>query len=89
MAYLEPEVYSEPSYIQNPGILRTLLCSEHWHIQNRDKFRSLGYSEPGGYSEVRQSSIMERFAKIINPNLVGGVIFPPTPVAFPLITQKG
>ena len=50
--YSEPCVtlaYSEPCYIQNPGI-----------------FRTMTYLEPEAYSELCQTSTMERFAKIID-----------------------
>ena len=52
-------VYSEPWYIQNPGIFRTLVYSESWYIQNPGIFRTLVYSEPC------QTSMMEHFAKIV------------------------
>ena len=32
--YSEPETYSEPWYIQNPGIFRTVVYSQPWYIQN-------------------------------------------------------
>ena len=38
LAYLEPEAYSEPWYIQNPGIFKT-----------RSIFRTLVYLEPETY----------------------------------------
>ena len=51
LKYSEPEAYSEPWYIQNPGLFRTLVCSEPWHIQNQghiqdpDIFRTQTYLE--------------------------------------------
>ena len=38
LAYLEPEAYSEPWYVQNPGIFKT-----------RSIFRTLVYLEPETY----------------------------------------
>ena len=34
MTYSEPEAYSEPWHIHNPGIFRTPVHSERWYIQN-------------------------------------------------------
>ena len=77
-AYFEPCVtpaYSEPWYIQNPGIFktrdifRTLVYPKLWHIgnqrliQNPGLFKTLGYSEPVAYSEPCQISAMECFEK--------------------------
>ena len=31
---LGPEAYLEPWYIHNPGIFRSPVYSERWHIQN-------------------------------------------------------
>ena len=57
MANSEPDAYSEPSYMQKPGLIRTLVCSKIWHIQNQRHihdpdlfrtqiFRTIVYSEP-------------------------------------------
>ena len=35
LANSEPYAYSEPWYIQKPGLFRTLVCSKPWHIQNQ------------------------------------------------------
>ena len=37
----EPEAYSEPWYIQNPDIFRTLVYSGFWYIQNPGIFKTL------------------------------------------------
>ena len=29
-----PAIISDPEHIQNPGIFRIPLCSEHWYFQN-------------------------------------------------------
>ena len=51
----------------NTEIFRTLLCSEPpRHIQNPGISRILACSEPKAYSEPCQTSMMERFAKIVN-----------------------
>ena len=34
LVYAEQKTYSEPWYIENHGIFRTLVYSEPWHIQN-------------------------------------------------------
>ena len=34
MTDLGPEAYSEPWNIHNPGIFRSAVYSERWHIQN-------------------------------------------------------
>ena len=39
-------VHSEPWYIQNPGIFKTLVYSEPWHIQKLGIFRTLVYLVP-------------------------------------------
>ena len=44
--YSEPAAYSEPWYIQNPGLFRTLVYSEPWYVPNPGIFRTLVYSEP-------------------------------------------
>ena len=68
-AFLEPCValtYLEPWYIWIRGIFRTrsifrtVVHSEHWHIQNPGVFKTLAYSEP------RQTATMHHFAKIVN-----------------------
>ena len=41
LVYSEPEAISEPWYIQNPAVIRTLVYSELWHIQNPGVFRTL------------------------------------------------
>ena len=38
-------VYSEPWYIQNPGIFRTMTYLETWHIQNTGISSTVTYSE--------------------------------------------
>ena len=37
LSYSKPEAYSEPWYIQNPRMFRTLVYSEPWSIQNPTK----------------------------------------------------
>ena len=34
LTYSEPEAYSEPWHIHNPGIVRNSVYSGRWHIQN-------------------------------------------------------
>ena len=55
-AHLEARVtfvYSEPWYIQDPGIFKTLTYSELWYIQNSGIFRTLPYSKPDPYLEAQ------------------------------------
>ena len=54
-AYLDSCVtlaYSEPWYIQNPGIFRTLVYSKPWHIQNPGIIITLAYWEQEAYLET-------------------------------------
>ena len=50
-------VYPEPWHIQNPN-----------HIHNPGICRTLAYSKSEAYLEPCQTSIMKRFAKIVNGN---------------------
>ena len=45
------------------GIFKTLVYSEHWHIENPGIFRTMTYLEPKAYSERCQTSTMECFEK--------------------------
>ena len=57
-------VHSEPWYIQNPGIFRTLAYSEPWYIQNHDKFWNLTYSEPW-YIYIQYPGILRILAYLV------------------------
>ena len=46
LVYSKSNAFSEPWYIQNLGIFRTLVNSEPCHIQNPGIFRTLAYTEP-------------------------------------------
>ena len=48
--YSEPKTYSEPWYIQNPGIFRNVVYSEPWYIQKPGIFRTLSNIYDGGFS---------------------------------------
>ena len=56
----------------NPGIFKTVVYPEPWHIHNQKHiqnpriFRTLAYSEFEAYSEPCQTSTMKRFAKTVN-----------------------
>ena len=76
--YSEPCVtltYSERWYIQSSdmfrtrGIFRTLVFTEAWYIQKPGIFRTLLYSEPEVYSELCQTSTMERFPKKVDDSM--------------------
>ena len=41
VVYPEPETYSGPWHIHNPGIFRTPLYLERWHIQNPRHIQNL------------------------------------------------
>ena len=56
----------------NPGIFRTVIYPEPWHIQNQNHiqipgvFRTLVYSKFEAYLEPCQTTTMKHFAKIVN-----------------------
>ena len=61
-----------PRDIQIPGISRRLVHSENeaysepWYIQNLGIFRTRGMFRTLMYSEPNETSMMERFARIVN-----------------------
>ena len=54
LAYSEPEAYSEPRFIKNPSIFRTM--QKLRHTQSSGIFRTLVYSEPEACSELETFS---------------------------------
>ena len=78
-AYSEPCVvlaYSETSYIWEP-----LHFQNQRDTQNPGTFRTLAYSKSETCSEPRQTSAMERFAKIVNShNLFRNISFSRSPI---------
>ena len=90
----EPDAYSEPWYIQKPGLFRTLVCSKPWHIQNQghihdpDIFRTQTYLEPSLFRTPEHFGEIVNILYEINTLNVfnGGVIF--TSIAYILYRKS-
>ena len=80
MAYSEPEAYSEPWCIQNPGIFRILVYSEPWHIQSPRQTATMHHFAKivNGYNYFRNISFSRSLLYEKNVNFHNaGLIFTP------------
>ena len=73
---MAPTFYQNLNIFKIRGIFRSLVYQKLLHIQNQRHienpglFRTLGYSEPEAYSEACQTSLMERFEKLLKAIII-------------------